>query len=103
MTPAFLGLLVLILLAFSAAVFISVKKPRREPDPVLGLGVGAVFLSALVFALVLFVPAREGASPRGKFSLAAAACILMAWGIKKIQASRQRQKRHADQKHPDQT
>jgi len=103
MPPSFLGLLVLIVAGFSAAAFISLKKPRREPDTVLGLGVGAVFLSSLVFGLVLFVPARAGASPGGKFSLAATACVLMAWGIKQIQAVRRRKKRHAHQKHTNQT
>jgi hypothetical protein len=102
MTPSFFGLLVLMLAGFSAAAFISMKKPRREPDPVLGLGVGAVFLSSLIFGLVLFLPAREGASPGGKFSLAATACVLMAWGIKQIQVARRRKKRRAHQKHTNQ-
>jgi len=79
------------------------RRRKYEPDPVLGLGVGAVFLSSILFGVVLFVPAREGASASGKFSIVFGASMLMAWGIKQIQAARRQKKRRAHQNHDGQT
>ena len=95
MILAFLGLLVLIVAAFSGAAFISMKPPRKEPDPQLGLAVGALVLGVILLGLLIFVPKREGAFPNGVYIVGSASLSLIAWGFAQISFVRRKAKRRA--------
>ena|SRR5947209_3461771 len=93
MSLAFVGFFVLLVAVFAAGAFVSFKKPARKPDPELGIGVGALVLGVVLLALIVFAPARKGASPSSAFYLAGVAIMLVFWGITRLGRAARRQTR----------
>lgn len=52
-----------------------------------------MFWATIFLGLIIFVPTREGASPRGKFYLAGMALAAIAWGFGQIRTARRKQKK----------
>lgn len=59
-------------------------------------GIAAIVLGALLLAFVILVPSRAGASPSGKFYLAAMALMGIGWGVRQIKAAKAQDKKDAD-------
>jgi hypothetical protein len=66
------------------------------PDATWGTIVVVLALAGL--ALIVFVPAREGASPSAKFYLAGFAVLFLAYGVRLIVAARAWKKRQRTMK-----
>ena len=61
-------------------------------------GIAAVVLCSLGLIAIIFIPARQGASPGSKFYLAGLALMGIGWGAAQIQAARRQAKRDAKKK-----
>ncbi len=70
------------------------KEEEEQPD---GMGgIVAVVLCMAFLAFLIIVPAREGASPGGKFVLAGLAVSGIGWGLRQIRLARAQDKRDAE-------
>lgn len=49
-------------------------------------GIVVIAMSVIILAIDIFVPAREGASPGGKYAAAGFALLMMGWGIRRIKS-----------------
>jgi ABC-type Fe3+-siderophore transport system permease subunit len=77
------------------------KRADQQPIPDRSFGIAAIIFSVLLFLLVLFVSARQGAPPSAKLIIAISACTFMSWGIKQVEAALRRAKCDRERHHHD--
>ncbi len=59
-------------------------------------GIVAAILCSVILVVLILVPSRKGASPGGKFYLAALALMGIGWGVRQIHAAKAQEKKDAD-------
>jgi hypothetical protein len=63
------------------------KKDRRQLNVM--EGVAAIVASIVFLVLDILLPAREGASPGGKFLVAGFALVLLSWGVRRVKSAKE--------------
>jgi hypothetical protein len=64
------------------------EDPGEQPNAV--DGVIAIVASAILLAIVIFVPPRQGAPQSDKYYLVGLAVILAGWGIRRIKLAKRK-------------
>lgn len=64
------------------------EEQGEGPNPL--EGVIAIVASAILLAIVVFVPPRQGAAPGNKYYLMGLALILLGWGIRRIKLAKRK-------------